>query len=502
MQRAPKNSMRRTLVRVAALLFVGFAAGCGGGGVVVAPAPPPPPEPALLVVLPGQSFETGVGISGEPDAQVADTPFAIELIAVDEELMPYTNFAASVGVFSSDAATPVPLATSFPTGEGVEARVSLNIRPITAGNGNALTPVHISDEPLPAVVSDEFTVQPGAATQLLVLLPGQSIVPALPLPQRAPAAGSQQVGTPYQVRVVATDAVGNTVPSAAGSVSILTSDPRDIEPGAASLSNGEASFTINPVFADPGAFIRASTVGLTIGFSENFEVLSQPAQDLYVLLPTQSLRVDPLGPTVLGLPPDQTTGTPFQVRIVAADSFGNIDVTVSGDVTLTTPTDAADDGAGGDPYTLGMVGGEAVHFLSLVTATSMGSPAQLSASGLSLTPANSSFFDVEFSGATGVVVLLPGQSIVPDLGGPIVTGTPMPQTSGAAFDVEVHAIDSFGNPDTTYSGMVNVTTIDGFDTAALDWGQWQYVLPLLFVPSIAAEINKWFMARLDLQPAL
>ncbi|MBN1667665.1 MAG: cation-translocating P-type ATPase [Anaerolineales bacterium] len=40
-----------------------------------------------------------------------------------------------------------------------------------------------------------------------------------------------------------------------------------------------------------------------------------------------------------------------------------------------------------------------------------------------------------------------------------------------------------------------------FDTAPLDWSQWQYVLPLLFVPSIAAEVNKWFLARLDLQPA-
>ena len=36
---------------------------------------------------------------------------------------------------------------------------------------------------------------------------------------------------------------------------------------------------------------------------------------------------------------------------------------------------------------------------------------------------------------------------------------------------------------------------DIFETVALGWKQWQYVLPLLFAPSIAAEITKWFISR-------
>ena len=36
---------------------------------------------------------------------------------------------------------------------------------------------------------------------------------------------------------------------------------------------------------------------------------------------------------------------------------------------------------------------------------------------------------------------------------------------------------------------------DIFETVALGWKQWQYVLPLLFAPSIAAEITKWFVSR-------
>jgi Ca2+-transporting ATPase len=34
-----------------------------------------------------------------------------------------------------------------------------------------------------------------------------------------------------------------------------------------------------------------------------------------------------------------------------------------------------------------------------------------------------------------------------------------------------------------------------FDTAPLAWAQWEYVLPLLLVPALAAEINKWAISR-------
>ena len=34
-----------------------------------------------------------------------------------------------------------------------------------------------------------------------------------------------------------------------------------------------------------------------------------------------------------------------------------------------------------------------------------------------------------------------------------------------------------------------------FDTVPLDWTQWQVILPLLFVPAVAAEVTKWFLSR-------
>jgi len=34
-----------------------------------------------------------------------------------------------------------------------------------------------------------------------------------------------------------------------------------------------------------------------------------------------------------------------------------------------------------------------------------------------------------------------------------------------------------------------------FNTVPLVWAEWQYVLPLLFVPAVAAEVTKWVISR-------
>jgi Ca2+-transporting ATPase len=34
-----------------------------------------------------------------------------------------------------------------------------------------------------------------------------------------------------------------------------------------------------------------------------------------------------------------------------------------------------------------------------------------------------------------------------------------------------------------------------FNTTALGWEQWRYILPLIFIPSVAAEISKPILTR-------
>ncbi len=40
-----------------------------------------------------------------------------------------------------------------------------------------------------------------------------------------------------------------------------------------------------------------------------------------------------------------------------------------------------------------------------------------------------------------------------------------------------------------------------FNTAPLTWSQWQYLLPMLFVPALAAEFTKWFLSQRQKQAA-
>ena len=41
-----------------------------------------------------------------------------------------------------------------------------------------------------------------------------------------------------------------------------------------------------------------------------------------------------------------------------------------------------------------------------------------------------------------------------------------------------------------------------FNTVPLEWTQWQYVLPLLFVPALAAELTKWVISRSRMATAI
>ncbi|MEX2144454.1 MAG: cation-translocating P-type ATPase C-terminal domain-containing protein [Anaerolineales bacterium] len=76
-------------------------------------------------------------------------------------------------------------------------------------------------------------------------------------------------------------------------------------------------------------------------------------------------------------------------------------------------------------------------------------------------------------------------------------------------------IGIFSNRNMTYAVMASAVLLlaviyvpfmnEIFDTIPLDWSHWQYVLPLLFVPSLVAEITKAIvtrqLSRRALQPA-
>ena len=73
-------------------------------------------------------------------------------------------------------------------------------------------------------------------------------------------------------------------------------------------------------------------------------------------------------------------------------------------------------------------------------------------------------------------------------------------------------IGVFTNRNMTYAVLVSAVLVlaviyipflnEIFDTIPMDWSHWQYVLPLLFVPSIAAEVTKAIVMRRSLKQAV
>ena len=41
-----------------------------------------------------------------------------------------------------------------------------------------------------------------------------------------------------------------------------------------------------------------------------------------------------------------------------------------------------------------------------------------------------------------------------------------------------------------------------FNTVPLVWAEWQFVLPLLLMPALAAELTKWMISRRRKRPAI
>ncbi len=421
--------------------------------------------PSLLVILPGQTYSPQTGPAGLPDEFTAGEDFTVQILAIDEEGEILSGFSDTVGVLTSDPNDSAPPLAAVSAGVA-----EIPLTALTAGSFT-ITPVHVtaSPTPLPGIASRSYTVLPGPASALAVLLPGEELkrsdsgpfgctpdpdpeTPPDPLPNGCLDPESQQVGAAFSVQVIATDAVGNPVPSAAGTVTLTTNDTKDLEPAPESLAGGEAAFDVTPVLASGNTRVQA-TVDFAGGASNFYEVLSQPADRLIVLLPTQSLQINATGPQILGTPPDQTTGEGFIATVLATDSFGNVDTTAGFSVTLTT-TDPNDL----DPINASLTSGQLNQLI--LPATAQESATITADDGGPLLSGTSSSFEILFGGADRLAILLPGQSLVPGPTGFSISGSAPDQQVGTPFNATIWAVDFFGNADTGASGSVTVETPD------------------------------------------
>jgi len=451
-----------------------LTSGCTASSSVVAPGTATQIIAILptLNYIPGVSQNSNAAITGTPDAQTTGGPFSVVVRAVDDWFNT-VNDNREVQLSTNDPRDTNPTALNL--SNGVRSFTVTNTTSTSSGVTHFVTPSS-TDGQLTSVNSKNYTVNVGTATQLLVLLPGQSAVPGTQGAASSAVTGSISTltaGTAFDVRVQAVDAYFNKVAAHAGTATLAMAGATDaaaVFPGATNFSSGEATLSVTNKTASLVHALRpTSSTSLSQNDSTTYTVNSSGATRLIALLPNQN-HVQGTANCVGGIvnsPTTQNVGTAFNVTIKAVDSLCNTDLaydSASIQVASSDPNDT-------NPGAVAMNDGSLIASLTNTTATSSGVTHNVTAtyvSGpVSVTTATSADYTVNALAASRLIAILPGQSYNPGVQGNIasaITVGPDPQEAGTSFDVVLRAVDTYWNTDPSYGGTLSLTLSQGTDT--------------------------------------
>ena len=228
-------------------------------------------------------------------------------------------------------------------------------------------------------------------------------------------------GTVENITVTALDPYGNTATGYTGTVHVTSSDGQAVLPSNATLTNGVGSFNVTLKTAGTRSITATDTAtsGIT-GIQSGLIVTAAAASHFSV---TGGVS--------------EVAGGVETITVTALDPYGNVDLSYSGTVHVTStdgqavlPADATlTNGVGSFSVTLKTAGTQTITATDTVTPGITGTE-----SSLVISPAAASHF-----GVTGGVDV----------------------TAGGVEHVTVTALDPFGNTVTGYSGTVHLTSSDG-----------------------------------------
>lgn len=381
------------------------------------------PVNRLVVVLPGETATPGVapGKSGTPTAQTAGVAFNGAVYAYDSAYNVDTASIDTIHVTSTDAAAINPPDAAL---SGGSRTFSITLK--TAGTQT----VQATDVPKPSVTAgaSAVAVGPGPLTNFLVEQSGGGAIQP------------QVAGSAFNIRITARDANGNTVTSFNGTVQLTSNATMSGAP----VTSG--SF-VNGVLASQPVTITSAQTGTTITASD-----SAPAAPITGTSAPFTVNAGAVGTFLVesstgGNIPTQTAGVNFSILIKALDSFGNVNTSFTGTVTLTTTAGAISPSA--VTFTAGNNGvATASVFVTKATPSATITALSGSASGTSNT------FVVNAGALSSFAVEAPGGGAI---GSQLVDST---------FDIQIRAIDSFGNTVPSFNGTVVVSSSIGMSTGA------------------------------------
>jgi hypothetical protein len=249
---------------------------------------------------------SSLALTDLPASLVAGTPNVLTVTARDPFNNIATGYTGRVHFLSSDLNATLPDDYSFTaTDHGVHTFTGVTLQ--TAGTRFVIA--YDSTDGRIDGVSPSVIVVAAAADHFAVT---------------ASAADPDVAGTPFDVGVTVQDAYGNTVTGYTGTVTFSSADPygatlppdytfRPADQGRAAFPGGATLYTAGTW----DVTATDTTSGITGAASVN--LVAAPAVAFQVLAPESA-----------------SSGTPFDVTVVAVDSYGNTDTHDQGTVTFTT----------------------------------------------------------------------------------------------------------------------------------------------------------------------
>ncbi|MEK7656721.1 MAG: hypothetical protein AAB412_03125, partial [Elusimicrobiota bacterium] len=176
----------------------------------------------LVIVMPGQARADGVGMSGNPNTQIAGENIVLTVYAVDAgwNYVPVDQRNLRLRTFT-DAFAPSSWTVSMANGVAL-ATVSLRsvgVHSFTVDDQSGVPPS------LTGVTSSTFTLVASNPKKLRVLLPSQSGVSGSTTTGRSGIPIDQLAGTTVTVTLQVTDTFWNLTPGASQQIRIVATDP-------------------------------------------------------------------------------------------------------------------------------------------------------------------------------------------------------------------------------------------------------------------------------------
>jgi hypothetical protein len=252
-----------------------------------------------ITVGPGPA--THFTLTGAPASIAAGSGFTITVTAKDSLNNTATGYTGTAHFTSSDAQATLPVNYTFSAGDNGAHVFSFVLG--TVGAGRTITATDTVTGSINGT-STGITVTPGPTTHFNVL----------------PSLTTVTAGAAFNVTVTAQDAYNNTATAYPGTVHFTSGDNQATLPADSTLTSGTGTFAVTLKTAGQRSVAATDKTTPSINGVSSLITVNNAAATTYSMTS----------------PPTATAGTPFTVRLVAQDQFGNTAKNYTGTVHFTS----------------------------------------------------------------------------------------------------------------------------------------------------------------------